>query len=391
MNTKDWAVGPHKLTATFAGNHELLGASTTNEVTVTINQAEQAALSIDGVPNKVTYGDANFTLSTTGGSGTGAAVTYAVTTGTDVVSVTSAGEVTVLKAGTATITATKAGDTNYNAKTATVEIAVQSAKPTLTWGTTEQSTDYTGSPVLASVLTAPTVTLVKGETFKGTIQYAYEKAGSSTGYTDGLPTAAGEYTIKAKIAAAGNYTAADSTNTMTLTINKSTPALAINTMTGKTYDGTAVTNPTAANMTITGANYADVKFAYSKNDNMSSPLAAAPKDAGTYYVQANVVAGVNTNAASSAAVSFTITQAALTVTGGTVTQREYNGGADAAVTALTLNGLANGETLALTTDYTVGSPVYNDANAGTGKTVSGTAALVSNAKTGNYTLTGAYT
>ncbi|MEG0944804.1 MAG: hypothetical protein RSF86_14345, partial [Angelakisella sp.] len=132
VNTKDWAVGPHKLTATFAGNHELLGASTTNEVTVTINQAEQAALSIDGVPNKVTYGDANFTLSTTGGSGTGAAVTYAVTTGTDVVSVTSAGEVTVLKAGTATIKATKAGDTNYTAKTGTVEITVQGAKPTVT-------------------------------------------------------------------------------------------------------------------------------------------------------------------------------------------------------------------------------------------------------------------
>ncbi|MEG0944854.1 MAG: YDG domain-containing protein, partial [Angelakisella sp.] len=387
VNTKGWAVGAHKLTATFAGNHEL-GGSTTNEVTVTINKAEQAALNIGGVPNKVTYGDSNFPLSTTGGSGNGA-VTYAVTAGTDVVSVTSAGEVTVLKAGAATITATKVGDTNYNVKTATAQITVAPATPTLTWGSATQSVTYTGS---AAVITAPTATGVTGGTTpNGTISYTYEKKSSFSLFTtpeSGLPVNAGTYTVTAHIVAAGNYTAADST-TMELTINKSTPTLTIGAgYTGKTYDGTAVTNPTVGNMTITGAAYANVKFAYSKNSNMSSPLAEAPKDAGTYYVQANVVAGDNTNAASSNIVSFTITQAALTVTGGTVTPRQYNGGTGAAVTSLTFSGLVNGETLAITTDYTVGSPAYNTADAGTNKTVTGTATLVSNAKTNNYTLTG---
>ncbi|MEG0050478.1 MAG: leucine-rich repeat domain-containing protein, partial [Clostridia bacterium] len=37
VNTKDWTVGAHNLTATFAGNHEL-DTSTTNEVTVTVNE-----------------------------------------------------------------------------------------------------------------------------------------------------------------------------------------------------------------------------------------------------------------------------------------------------------------------------------------------------------------
>lgn len=118
--------------------------------------------------------------------------------------------------------------------------------------------------------------------------------------------------IKVYVAADGNYTEAESTNTMTLTINKSTTSLAINTMNGKTYDGTAVTNPAAADMSITGAAYTNVKFAYSKHSDMSSPLATAPKDAGTYYVQAGVTEGDNINAANSTAVSFTIAQASAT-------------------------------------------------------------------------------
>ncbi|MEG1945482.1 MAG: Ig-like domain repeat protein [Lachnospiraceae bacterium] len=314
LATYEW-VNPDA--ANYTINAEFVATANTNATGTStafdIDKAEQKALSISEVPNKVTYGDSTFTLSTTGGNGDGA-VTYAVTAGADVVSVTSAGEVTVLKAGTATITATKAGDTNYNAKTGTVEITVQGATPTVTWGTTEQSTTHTGSAVLANVLTAPTVTLVKGESYTGTIQYAYKYVGGLTkglfaDYTDGLPTNAGEYTIKAHIAAEGNYTAADSINTMALTINKSTPTLTIGAgYTGKTYDGTAMANPTAENMTISGAAYTELTFAYSKNSNMSNPLAAAPKDAGTYYVQASVVAGANTNAAISTAVSFTITK-----------------------------------------------------------------------------------
>ncbi|MEG2269254.1 MAG: hypothetical protein RSC68_33610, partial [Acinetobacter sp.] len=260
----------------------------------TINKAAQAALSIDGVPNK-TYGDANFPLSTTGGSGNGA-VTYAVTAGTDVVSVTSAGEVTVLKAGTATIKATKAGDTNYNAKTGTVEITVQGAKPTVTWGTTAQSTDYTGSPVLASVLTAPTVTLVKGETFKGTIQYAYKETGLFTGYTDGLPTAAGEYTIKAKIAAEGNYTEAESTNTMTLTISRADNSINNSSTTNMYYGESFHIEYSIVNMDTTQPTFTCEYKERTADD--STYTTTLPTNAGEYTMRVSATATPNYNACS---------------------------------------------------------------------------------------------
>lgn len=313
VQTNALKAGTYNYTTTFDGNRGL-ASSKTDAVTLTINKIDQEALNISGVPNKVSYGDTAFLLDITGGSGTGT-MTYAVSSGDDVISVTSAGEVGILKAGTARITLTKAGDTNYNDKTGTVEITVQGAEPTITWGVTEHSTPYTGKPILESAFTKPKVTLVNGETFSGTIQYAYKYVGELTqglfeGYTEGLPTHAGKYEIKAYIAAEGNYTAAESSNTMTLTIKESMPSLTINTMNGKDYDARVVANPTAAQMTITGAKYEDVTFTYSKNSDMSSPLVTAPKDAGIYYVQASA----NANTLKSEAKRFEITKKTVTVT-----------------------------------------------------------------------------
>lgn len=90
------------------------GEFTASCVVVVKEGAAQSALSIND-PGAKTYGDADFTLSTTGGSGSGA-VTYATTGGSDVIRITG-NTVTILKAGTATITATKAGDDDYIAQT----------------------------------------------------------------------------------------------------------------------------------------------------------------------------------------------------------------------------------------------------------------------------------
>ncbi|MDD3252810.1 MAG: leucine-rich repeat protein [Lachnospiraceae bacterium] len=295
----------YTITAEFtaAENTNYKNATGTSEA-FDISKAEQKALNIT-VPAAVTYGDADFTLGTTGGSGTGA-VTYEVTEGT-VVSVTKDGKVAVLAAGEATITATKAGDPNYNAKTGTVNITVKAAAPVLTWGEAAQTVTYTGKP---AVIKAPTAAGVTGGTIpNGTISYTYEKKSLSSLFTapeNGLPVDAGIYTVTAHIAAEGNYTAADS-STMELTIIKSTPELSIGAdYLGKPYDGKAIDPPTAAQMTITGTAYAEVTFAYSQNADMSSPLTTAPADAGTYYVQAGVKEGANTNAAVSAPKEFTI-------------------------------------------------------------------------------------
>ncbi|MDE6902764.1 MAG: hypothetical protein K2P22_08485, partial [Lachnospiraceae bacterium] len=56
--------------------------------------------------------------------------------------------------------------------------------------------------------------------------FSYATQGSSE-FTNGLPVNAGTYTIKARIEAKGNYAATDSTNTLTLTINKAPGTLTV--------------------------------------------------------------------------------------------------------------------------------------------------------------------
>ena len=116
-------------------------------------------------------------------------------------------------------------------KKATVLFEIKAATPTVVWDNTTASMDYTGS---AAVITAPVVTLVNNETYSGTIHFSY--TGTSSG--SGLPTHAGTYTVTASVAANGNYTAATSTNTLKLTINKIDPIYTIPTGLTATYGDT---------------------------------------------------------------------------------------------------------------------------------------------------------
>ena len=113
-------------------------------------------------------------------------------------------------AGTATVTVTIGGG-KYSQ-----DFTIGKATPTLIWGSTLQELDYNGHQ---AIISAPDVTLVNSEKFEGTISYSYAVSGSDS-YTPGLPTNAGTYTVKASIAEQGNYTAAESTGGLTLTINR---------------------------------------------------------------------------------------------------------------------------------------------------------------------------
>jgi hypothetical protein len=95
-------------------------------VEIRVGKGAQQALTISGIPDTITCGDAPFTLSSSGGSGSGA-FSYAVTSGS-AVSVDSNGTVTILGPGTAVLTVTKAADDYYNSITKTVEIAVEEAE-----------------------------------------------------------------------------------------------------------------------------------------------------------------------------------------------------------------------------------------------------------------------
>ena len=120
---------PITLTGGTADNYYF----TLNNGTLTVNQAGQATLAITEGNLIRTYGDADFTLTITGGSG-GGAVTWA-SSDHSVASINSTtGEVTIHKANAAaiTITATKAADANYKETTAQITLTVNKKELTVT-------------------------------------------------------------------------------------------------------------------------------------------------------------------------------------------------------------------------------------------------------------------
>ena len=189
---------------------------------------------------------------------------------------------------------------------------------------------------------------------------------------------AGTVRVTAVKAADNNFN--EATATLDIAIGKATPTVTINEVSYYIYNGKPVTNPTAEQVTVTGADYADVEFLYSTV--MSGPYTAqAPKDAGiNYYVKARILETENTKAYYSQPKTFSIKEKGISIAGGTAASKKYDGGADAIVTDLIFSGLQNGETLELGRDYLVGSPAYDNANVGTEKTVSGTASLILNEK-----------
>ena len=85
--------------------------------------------------------------------------------------------------------------------------------------------------------------------------------------------------------------------------------------------------------------------------------------------------------------TYTITPAALTITGATLASKTYDGTTNATVESVTFNGLVNSESLTLNTDYTA-TAVFDDANAGKDKSATVTVTL----SNGNYSLaTSTYT
>lgn len=112
-----------------------------------------------------------------------------------------------------------------NAVSVTVDYTIEQATPVIGWSDKqkEQSAVYTGTAIALSKLTAPTVTLLGNDTFSDSskITYSYRKVtdGKASGdFISGLPADIGTYEIKASIPAEGNYTAAETADTMQLTI-----------------------------------------------------------------------------------------------------------------------------------------------------------------------------
>ena len=209
------------------------------EVKFQITQRTQDTLSITQKPNSVTYGDV-FTLSTSGGSGSGR-VTWAITDGADVATVdANSGQVTVTGHGTATVKATKSGAEtragNYEDATDTWTFtAVQ--KP-VTAIVTAEDKPYDGTEIAA----------VHAVVKEGVLSGDAVQIAGLTG-TFGDAEAGADKTVRVDITNAKitgknseHYEVSYSSTTVTATIHKAVaeipapPAAAV-----LTYDGTAQT------------------------------------------------------------------------------------------------------------------------------------------------------
>lgn len=95
--------------------------NTTATTTANITRATQASLAIAPIGNK-TYGNGQFVLETTGGSGTGA-VSFSVPAANGVLSI-NGNTATIVGAGTVIVTAIKSGGGNYDETSATQSITI---------------------------------------------------------------------------------------------------------------------------------------------------------------------------------------------------------------------------------------------------------------------------
>ena len=170
--------------ALYNGDSNYQNAS--KEITFDTAKKNQAEFKLNPIGNK-TYGDAEITLGTTGGSGKGAVV---FTSSDPAVIKIDANKATILKVGTATITAKKLADDDYNeiSATETVVVAPKEITPIVVPDTIADIV-YTGSEI------TPVITVKDGETA------LIKDTDYTVTYADNVNVGTATITISAK----GNY------------------------------------------------------------------------------------------------------------------------------------------------------------------------------------------
>ncbi len=274
---------------------------------------------------------------------------------------------------------TKSFENHTNVGTATVKYTKDSETVIKTFNITPKplaeamvsdisSQTYIGSAIEPTVTVTdsgvtPTKTLVK-----------------DTDYTVAYSNKTDVGTANITITGDGNYKGTVSKN---FTITKAN-------QTALTITSTSATYGTDLILAVSGGS-GDGAVAYAVTNGTGSATIAngvlTPTGVGNVTVTATKAGDNNYNAVSSVATTITIGKADLTVSNITIDDKVYDGTTTATVTGVTFNGLANGETLAIGTDYTVTNATFDNAKVGTNKAVTATITLSDTAKANNYNLT----
>jgi hypothetical protein len=376
------------LTATQAAAGNYATATATAQVTVS---AEAPTLSFASIPTQ-TYGNGTFTV-TASDSGTvvsSGAITYSLTPGqTSAGTVTSAGVVTITGAGTIYLTATQAATANYASATATTQVTVTLATPTLAFAAISPHT-Y-GDPAF-QVTASDTGTVVSSGAITYSLTVGQTSAGTVTSGGLVAMTGAGTIYLTANQAATANYAAA--TATTQVTIN---PALAITTATtlpnglaGASYNqplnATGGTGNYTWSLVSGSANLASLGLTFnpgtggvgaSASVTSSSAILGGP-------VSFTVQVADNATPAHTLQVAFTVTVSSYSITTSTLSPSFAITGSSYTSTAINVSG----GTASYTWSISAGSlPTGLSLGSGTTttNTISGT--VSSSAATGLYTFT----
>ena len=335
------SAGTQTLSVTFTPTDTVNYTTASRTVSLTVNKATPAVTW--ATPAAITYGTP---LSSTQ---LNASTTVA---GTFVYS-PSAG---VLSAGTHTlsVTFTPTDTTNYNNALATVSLTVNKATPAITWATPAAIT-Y-GTPLSSTQLNAST-------TVAGT--FVYSPAA-------GTVLAAGTRTLTATFTPTDTTDYNSASATVSLTVNKATPAITWTTPAAITYGTPLSSTQLNASTTVAGT------FVY-------SPAAGMVLAAGTQTLSVAFTPTDTTDYNSaSATVSLTVNKAATTITGtSTLTPSIYGDSIRFTfVTSATGSGLTPTGTLTLTD----GSTTLDTITLSGGSATYTTSALVA----GSHTLVATY-
>ena len=278
-------------TATFS-----IVSKSLSEATMTLSETEYTydgnaknpSVTIKFESDGATGADGTTGSATTLTEGTDYDVTYKKMTGESEEDITAS---QIITAGTYKVIAT--AKRNYTgSKEASFSISKTSITPTVTIeGWTYGTTAKTPS--------------VSGNTGNGSVTYEYKlKTAEDSEYKADAPTEAGDYTIKATIAATSNYEAATATTDFTISKANITPTV---TLEGWTYGATANT-PTITGNTGNGT----VTYTY-KAEGAETFVETAPETAGNYTIKASIAETANYNAGE-ATTEFTITAATMNIT-----------------------------------------------------------------------------
>lgn len=208
-------IGNHSITAVYTPTADGKGANyngvTSTAYSYSITKQNQSALTISNIGKK-TYGDADFTLEATGGSGKGE-VTYSVPENNGVLSINGS-TATIIGAGEVTVTATKAEDDNYNSTTTTRTITIDKADTNIAFNSS-YATSYTYTGTALSVPGDSDLTITGASYSDVTFTWYDITSGTAIKLTT-APSAPGQYMVVASIAETANTNSTNATRNVSI-------------------------------------------------------------------------------------------------------------------------------------------------------------------------------